>query len=142
MWQIYAKNNGVAIESTVSRLENALNNPSIRVRRVQYIDLFGKDPLHNLPEFWDEESGLLRKNFFVCKPKAYEYEKEIRAVILEDEDDYSINMHVDVEELIENIYISPFASHWFIDLVEDLSATRYGLSSKNIYMSDIRINRG
>ena len=47
---------------------------------------------------------------------------------------------IDVQKLIESIYISPFASRWFVELVEDL-ACRYGLKDKNIYMSDIKLNK-
>ncbi len=142
MWQIYARENGVAVQTTVENLEKALNNAEIKICKVHYLDFAGKDSLHSTSSFWDEKKEILRKNFYICKPKAYEYEREIRAVILEDKEDNFINIEADVETLIENIYISPFASRWFVDLVEDLACRRYGLKEKNIYMSDIKLNKG
>ncbi len=141
MWQIYAKENGVAVQTRVSRLEEALSNSEVRICKVHYLDLQGKDGMQDAPGFWDEREGVLRRNYYVCKPKAYEYEREVRALVLEEKEDPSINIPVEVAALIENIYISPFASLWFVDLVKDLVCGGYGLKDKNIYMSHIKLNK-
>lgn len=131
MWQIYAKENGVAVQTTVANLGKALDGTGAKIHKVHYLD------------FNSEKSPLIDPacNFFVCKPKAYEYEREIRAVMVDDSEEASVNVKVDVDILIDNIYISPFAGGWFVDLVEDLVCHQYGLKEKGIYMSDIQLNR-
>jgi hypothetical protein len=142
MWQIYAKENGVAVQTTVANLEKALGNSGVKIRKVHYLDLGSEDEGYRDPAFWDEKKGILAKNFFVCKPKAYEYEREIRAVFVADREEGSVNLPVDVNILIENIYISPFVGGWFVDLVEDLVSRQYHLREKGIFMSDIQLNKG
>jgi len=142
MWQIYAKENGVAVQTTVANLEKVLTDAGAKIRKVHYLDIGGQNHRYDDPSFWDEESGVLARNFFVCKPKAYEYEREVRAVIVKDQDERAINIEVDVDVLIENIYISPFVGGWFVDLVEDLVCHHYGFANKGIFMSDIQLNKG
>jgi hypothetical protein len=140
MWQIYARENGVAVQTRVARLEKALSNPRVKIRQVQYLDLSGRD------RGWDAglkhaRGGILWKNYHICKPKAYEYEREVRALLVADCRDPYLDLQVQVAELVEDIYISPFASRWFVDLVKDLVLSRYGLKDKNIFMSHIQINK-
>lgn len=142
MWQIYAKKNGVAVQTTVNNLQQALGDSKVMIRKVHYLDFSGSGHGYNGSDFWDEKEGLLYKNFFVCKPKAYEYEREIRALMVADSEEGSVNIPVNVDALIENIYISPFAGSWFVDLVEDLVCCQYHLKEKGIFMSDIQLNKG
>jgi hypothetical protein len=141
MWQIYAKENGVAVQTTVAKLDQALGDSGVKIRKVHYLDFGGADQRYQDPAFWDEKKGILARNFFVCKPKAYEYEREIRAVFVADSEEGSVNLPVDVDALIENIYISPFVGPWFVDLVEDLVCCQYHLREKGIFMSDIQLNK-
>ena len=132
MWQIYARDHGVAVQTRVAKLQNALADPRVKVFKVRYLDLDGARA---------GRQGKEKLLAYTCKPKAYEYEQEVRALVADPGEDSSINIKVQVAELIESIYISPFSGPWFVDLVEDLVSNRYGLSHKNIFMSDIKINK-
>ncbi len=74
---------------------------------------------------------------FLHKRKSFEYENEIRAIVedypselteSEFEKNYKvgINIPVDMDKLIENIFIAPSAQSWFRDLVKSI-VPRYGL---------------
>ncbi|WP_313229942.1 hypothetical protein [Sphingobium yanoikuyae] len=80
---------------------------------------------------------------YLNKRMSFEYEREIRAVIWEmsssvepargDGDplfswsEFGVNVQVDLENLIDAVYISPTAPSWFSDLVGKIM-TRYGLT--------------
>jgi len=125
MWKLYIKSNeGVAIQSTFAKLKNSFIDPRIVfLGKVKYIDY---------------DNSFLNPGFFspfLHKRKSFEYEKEIRALhcitnILNpdykaniDNPDWidsieGVEIEIDINKLIENIYISPMAPIWFADLVE------------------------
>lgn len=91
---------GIAIESTVKRLREAiLNKDHVIIDSVRYLD-FDKDPIDKGHRHY----GLFQKR------KSFEYEKELRATVLLEESDYGNWMFVtcDLNSLINNIHVSPF----------------------------------
>jgi hypothetical protein len=138
MWKLYLKSDeGIAIRSTYKRLFKCLNESkyNLNIGTVKYID-YEKEgfPLNN---------GLYP---FLHKRKSFEHENELRAIIWFKEGNnsklltkvdltYGIGISVDLAELIESIFVSPYAPRWFHDLVESV-VKKYNVST-NIHYSKI-----
>ncbi|MBX8942483.1 hypothetical protein [Lysinibacillus sp. K60] len=141
MWDLYLKSNeGIAIQSNVGRLIESLNDTPevVYLGKVDYID-FKND--------WMPEGNMFYP--FLHKRKSFEHEKEIRLVHqdlpVEDKKgfDYSAepthqygkSIKVDINTLIENIYVSPEAPFWFYELTKKL-VEKYNLN-KNVFQSEL-----
>ncbi len=107
MWRIYSKDNkGIAIQSTVGRLQESLDNfqDSVYIGQIIYTD----DPVsHPLDYPLDKFMSVMTKR------KCYEFEKELRAFVWETgqvterELDGSVRVPVNLDAMIEKIYLSP-----------------------------------
>lgn len=131
MWRLYAREwDGISIKTVFSRFRSALvGNESVLASTIQYRD-YRTDaiPFGN---------GLLP---YLHKRISFQHEQEVRALILHASDkDKSrpsgLYHKVDLEKLVEEIVIAPFAQSWFFDLVRSL-AGRYGLGNR-VRMSDM-----
>ena len=120
MWKIYLRgyNEGVAIETTVGKLRKQLDaNPDFKH---VYSGVVSYEPIpwNNINQF----------TVATNKRKPYAYEKEYRALILhevtvkrnadgvqERVPNYKVGAEfkINTEELIDKIYVSPFAMPWF-----------------------------
>lgn len=134
MWKLYLKSNeGIAISSTFNRLKGCLESekPIIFIGKVQYID-YEKD--------WLPEGNMLYP--FVHKRKSFAHEQELRAVIQEfryKEDgeidwdkppfDEGIYVQVNLETLIDKIYLAPTSPKWLFELVKAVTS-RYKLDKE------------
>ena len=117
MWQIFTQNSeGLAIQSTLGRLKNALVCESEHeqyIGEVNYID-YKKEyiPFDNL--FFP----------FLFKRKSFQYEGEIR--IITDTTNTNLKIYegikidINVKSLIEKIYIHPKSENWYKNLVIEL----------------------
>ena len=119
MWNLYANDAGIAIKTSGNRLKKCFNNESknIYIAPVDYIDY--------------EKDFLPEGNAFYLgthKRKSFSHEKEIRCMYfntgdaLDDKGQY---INVDVTELIEEIYISPYAPEYMADTLKAL-LKKYG----------------
>jgi len=126
MWELYSTNcQGIAIQTTYQQLEDSfVGNPNIIIGEVQYID-FSKRYADLRCPYW-------------FKRKAFEHEKEVRAVYEshEDNDRKGINIKVDLDKLIENIYVSPLAEDYYVAVVNDITK-KYEIH-KNIKYSSLK----
>lgn len=123
MWKLYAEDkNIVCIQSTYSTLSNEL--PSwVHLGAVDYID-YKTDVMKEQGNIFDPIS---------YKRKSFEHEKEIRAVVWEQENfpglpehhirnnanEYGINVPINIENLIHKIYVSPDSPDWFYEVVKN-----------------------
>ena len=120
MWKEYLESSmGIAIKSTFNRLTNAVMEASqmVFIGKVKYID-YDKELIP-----YDE--GLWAP--FLRKRKAFEHEKEIRAMYLlgyKKIDDNKITrgglVNVDLNLLVEEIVVAPDAPYWFREVVESV----------------------
>lgn len=117
MWKIFLNNQeGIAVQSTYYRLYDCLNNTTdpVYLSIVEYFDPSGESK-------WDWGTYLRR---ILHKRHFYEHENELRAVILSDDgydfNDSGASIKVDINILIENIFISPSAPKWIFELVNKL----------------------
>ncbi|HBZ6637586.1 hypothetical protein NE172_18650 [Clostridium botulinum] len=78
----------------------------------------------------------------VYKDKPYAYEDEIRAVYITNSEKNGINFGINLSTLINEIYISPFASEWFDKLIHKIVENEcYNISDKSICKSKIRLRK-
>lgn len=114
MWQVFTKNNeGLAIQSTIGRLKEALNlerNFEQYIGEVNYID-YKKEHIPFDDVFFP----------FLFKRKSFQYENEIRVISDVTGQNLTINdglkINVDISTLIETIYIHPKSENWYKKLV-------------------------
>jgi hypothetical protein len=117
MWQIFTQNSeGLAIQSTIGRLQNALKpekNYKQYIGEVNYID-YKKEYIPFDDLFFP----------FLFKRKSFQYEREVRIISDTSPDNIKINdglkIDVDISELIEKIYIHPKSENWYKNLVIEL----------------------
>ncbi|SEA95408.1 Protein of unknown function [Flavobacterium gillisiae] len=117
MWQIFTQNSeGLAIQSTIGRLQNALtpeNNYKQYIGEVNYID-YKKEYIPFDDMFFP----------FLFKRKSFQYEREVRILSDVSENNISLNdglkINVNIDQLIEKIYIHPKSENWYKDLVINL----------------------
>ena len=135
MWGIYAnQGNGLAIQSTFSNIIKALEETeeAVYIGKVKYID-YRKDII--------PEGNMF--NSLLYKRKRFEHEAELRLIVSDISTWKEINkektspgipqtvdiselipfkkMHINLNYLIQSIYIAPKASKTFMDLVRAVS---------------------
>ncbi len=141
MWSLYLKSNeGVAIQSTYKNLQKSLNQKGVKqtiaVGQIDYID-YERDRMI-------DGNPLLA---FYHKRKSFEHERELRAAFTKiptkkgtyinlakmDNDSYNIEIDhsvdlnniveiipINLNALVENIYVPPTSDDWFKEVVESL----------------------
>ena len=117
MWQIFTQNSeGLAIQSTVKRLKNAFNSETQHkqyIGEVNYID-YKKEYIPFDDMFFP----------FLFKRKSFQYEREVRIITDVSESNIKLNeglkINVDINQLIEKIYIHPKSENWYKNLVIQL----------------------
>jgi len=135
MWRLYLKSDeGIAIQSTYTKLRKSLiDTEKIFLGRIEYID-------------YDSEHIDARNilGAFVHKRKSFRHEQEVRALVLKmptgeggvdftlETIDHGLQIKVDIETLIERIYVAPSAPAWLADLVKAV-ITRYGYNFEVVH---------
>ena len=132
MWQIFTQNTeGLAIQTTIGRLKKALEQEKKSeqfIGEVNYID-------------YKKEFIPFDDNFFpfLFKRKSFQYEREIRIISDMSKKDIRIDnglkVDVDLDEMIEKIYIHPKSENWYKKLVIEL-VSKLGFNFK-IEKSDL-----
>ena len=117
MWQIFTqKSEGLAIQSTLGRLQKALIPETTYVQHigeVNYID-YKKEYIPFDNAFFP----------FLFKRKSFQYEREIRIISDVTQHnlmiDNGLKIEIDLIQLIEKIYIHPKSENWYKNLVIEL----------------------
>jgi hypothetical protein len=117
MWQIFTKNNeGLAIQSTIGRLKNALLSETDYhqyIGEVNYID-YKKEHIPFNDAFFP----------FLFKRKSFQYEREVRVITDVSSNNIILNdglkIQIEINHLIEKIYIHPKSENWYKKLVIEL----------------------
>lgn len=141
MWKLYLKSiEGVAIQSTYRRLADSFNEydeNDVYIGTVNYID-YGNQPV----PISTKQNPILNAFYpFLYKRKSFEHERELRAVITHDPSFHSriyqeleipepkvkaevsafgLSVPVDLETLVERVFVSPTAEKWFENLVRSV----------------------
>lgn len=143
MWNLYVKSQeGIAVQSTYRRFVDSLANYpdfEVHVGMIRYID-YQRDaiPIGNM------------LSPCMYKRKSFEHERELRALIWTPQhgrnvigepsqnkyaDQTGLYVLVDVDRLIERVYIAPTAPRWTLELLTSV-VRRYGLH-KDVVQSDL-----
>lgn len=135
MWKLYTQSNpeSVAVQTTYQRLKEATSKcPYLKIGRVSYVNYNQK---LDVPD-----------SYFWYKRKSFEHEREVRVMTtvcpIEDVDKFEqthpgikitrMVHRVSLENLIENVYISPLAPNWFREVVKE-ELVKHNLSIEPIY---------
>jgi hypothetical protein len=151
MWSIYLKNhNGVAIQTTFEKLKSSFDetHEDIHLSIIKYHDYNQKSQNELINENpWSLGSSGSTINPQIFKRTSFDYERELRAIYIDMPIERDLekvkkrnlghgkSIKVNLEKLIEKIYIAPKADTWFKDLVISVTA-KYSLS-KPIEKSDL-----
>lgn len=132
LWSSYASlKDGVAVQSTVLNLITALDPSDPRhvyVSNVQYID-YDADYSFQLTK---GIANMIAPHF--SKRQYFEAEKELRVMYWDTQGRYnntpdSLLFKVDLNELIESVYVAPQSYPLYRELIEDL-LRKYGLTKE------------
>lgn len=124
MWKIYARGDyGLAIQTTYERLKRcfAATDKPVFIGKVNYYN-----------ESWESIPVGDPLVPFLRKRRIYEYENEVRCcyVIPQEEKEFmwqeqdkydGIFVKVDLDALVERIYISPYSPEWIRDFVAGIN---------------------
>ena len=142
LWKIYLRNSstGVAIKTNIKNLMDAIdlahqpNDPNIYISRVKYTHHL--DP--KLATSW---------KIATYKTPFYEYEKELRLLIVANHDSPSLlgkdadkgyGVRVDLPTLIDKVYLSPFCGEWFNDPFKKTIRSLFAPVADRISFSRVR----
>lgn len=108
LWRLYASDQGVALQTTVGRLKPQLPS-EMHMGRIRYQDY---------------DTGTVNPgnlfNIGMWKRRQYEFEKEVRLINMYPIADATSpipRLRIQVDEAIERIVISPYATTWFAETV-------------------------
>jgi hypothetical protein len=141
MWKPYASSTmAVAIKSTVGRLKLSLGSPPPLTPNFNAKEEY----FFGMIEYIDFESGKIPPGSFAAqffrKHHSFEHERELRVLRLEypmkgQEADRELKppdsgrgFPIDLNSLIEAIYVAPQAPTWYLSLVESVT-NRFGVSA-------------
>jgi len=139
MWELYTiEKQGIAIQSTINRLNKSIDESfDIVIGKVNYVD-YREEKIAEISEF----HPFLSKRIF------FRHEKELRVLLLHNQTEiknlnqFGTTLPINLDSLIERIYISPKSSTWFRELIEhSLEANDLGCSvhQSNLDMKPIRV---
>jgi hypothetical protein len=135
MWKIYGKGTyGLAIQTNYQRLREAFQktNKEIYIGKVRYYE----DGCDLMP--FDNE--LMP---FLHKRNIYNYENEVRCCYVLDKKENNFNwdeqdtydgvfVNVDLDTLIERIYISPYSPQWIRDIIAGVN-DKFGIDKEILH---------
>jgi len=158
MWKLYATTErGIAIQTTIRNLKKSLvcNQKRIDISKVRYIDHSKEKIIYtNLLDRFSmkgvsfEHERELRMFVLDIVPEQYEiishdnqqYRDEIKSLEKETYkskgDKNGVYVNIDLNQLIEKVYVSPLVQDWFVELVKSMMR-KYGLNDGLVVKSKI-----
>lgn len=131
MWEIYGETeNSVAIKTTALKLKDSF-----------CVDTVYKEALEvalDEVSYMNSENLASEKNYrqpFFLKREHFAFEKEVRLYFRSrishsvSDAPYGYKIQVDLDKLIDEIYVHPDADDWFFEAVKDLTK-KYGIQKK------------
>jgi len=129
MWSLYIKSDcGIAIQSTFDKLTGSFDGyseKSVYTGLVHYRDY----DIDKIPVTFPFTAAMYKR-------RSFEHEKEVRALIINKEKGVKLttepmfeglSVPVDLDTLIERIYVAPQVGDWAYELVKNI-ASKYGIN--------------
>ena len=119
LWQLYCPKSGpgLAIRTTVGNLWDATSDAGHAVvGRVKYVD-------------FSKSYATIQNEWIFCKRQSLSHEREVRVVIQNYRENpvSGLQLPCDLDGLIAEIVVSPFAPRWFMDVLES-TIEKFGYS--------------
>jgi hypothetical protein len=135
MWKLYTQTGqAIAIRSTIEHLKDSLPSQYVGdclfLGVVSYIN-FNKEPMR--------EPDVVTNRLFY-KRRSFEHEAEIRAIVISKAggpfapNENGLDIKVDLDALIDDLYVGPNSPDWFFDLVKSM-ANKFGMNRKIVRTS-------
>ena len=131
MWEIYGDTeNSVSIKTTAAKLKESFCVDTVYE---EALELALDDVLYKNSETLPSEKNC-RQPFFL-KREHFAFEKEVRLYFRSrinhsiSDAPYGYKIQVDLDKLIDQIYVHPDAEKWFFEAVKDLTK-KYGIDKK------------
>lgn len=128
MWEIYGQSeNSVAIKTTVERLENSFDLTAV----YRYALEFALDEVQYIEHDSAPSESNPRQPFFL-KRSHFSFEKEARLYLFardqksRGESPSGYNINININSLIESVYVHPDSEEWFFNSIKDL-VVKYNL---------------
>jgi hypothetical protein len=128
MWEIYGQTeNSISIKTTATKLKASFD--------LNEVMKFAIEVALDEVSYIDPESASLEKNYrlpFFIKREHFAFEKEVRLYIRTKnthsflDTPYGHNIPINLDILIDEIYVHPDADDWFLEAVRSLTA-KFGL---------------
>ena len=139
MWKLYSNTgSGIAVKTNFNSFKlSFVCKEDVHIGVVKYID----HDKHNIPVEIEKF-----KERFLFKRKSFEYENEMRAMVLglPDESPSRLNAYstgkyfeVDLAKLIKEVIVYPFAPEWFLQLVDAVTRRYKDRATFHIRKSDL-----
>ena len=140
LWNTYASlYDGIAVKSSVGRIKESLDSNderSVYVAKVQYYD-------EVTGSTFGASGGIINLlSLAFSKRNYFKAEKELRLLFhdndarLDDNSPRSVSFHVELNKLIEEIYVAPKSYPWFKDAIAHMIEL-YGLTRIQVNKSSI-----
>ncbi len=131
MWEVYPKSDyGIAIQSTFNRLRQSFvnENKDIYCGEVNYTDsVLNSMPKNTLEPFFRKRIYFKEENEIRAVYQEIDRGHEKKSII--DFVNYGADIIIDLDKLIEKIYVSPKAEKWFHNLVQSI-VNKYELNKE------------
>jgi len=125
MWKLYLESSeGIAIQSTYYRLKSSIRDKSlpIHIYKVKYID-YEQDFMpgeFNVGPFFHKRKGFEHEHELRAVIQNWAYERGGEKVLAKPIADEGIYVKVDLDLLIDRIYVAPKCPEWFFKLVKSV----------------------
>lgn len=127
MWELYMKSGeGLAIRTTFERFKTCIgpSEPHVYGGLVKYVDY---DTYH------PGDMNII--GWAVLKRQSFEHEKEFRGIVMDprgfNDHKEGISIPIDIDTLIESIYVSPTTQDWVLDLLNNM-LKRYSIGKQTV----------
>lgn len=133
MWKVYSEPFGVCIQSSYDSLIDCFNDSEygfyrksnkVYVGELRYVD-------------WDSYIIPADNAFWpvMHKKREFGYERELRCIIWDFEKSV-VKVGVDLDRLVNKVYINPYTPAWFHEVISSL-CTKYGLGAERVIQSSL-----
>jgi hypothetical protein len=140
MWKLYLKSGeGIALQTSFGRLKGELGKAQrlIHLGRIKYADYKKTSIPGATPRLIGPHLTIGPFGPFTHKRLGFSHEQEVRAIFQDSytfiddppEKERGVEIEVNIEELVEDVYVAPRTPGWFRDAVQS-ALEKFGINKK------------